>query len=123
MIEGRSYSTALSLLGPPSGSSWSSYTRIGSSPCLRPPSKKSMPSSAGVFGAEAAVASSYFGIARDTFELGLDMVGIDSRGDIQVYEGGMVGEMYGSVKKGLYTCRIEYCCLVKPATTWKTSFE
>lgn len=42
--------TSLLLLGPPSGSSGNSYTRTGASPCLIADSKKSTPSSAGVFG-------------------------------------------------------------------------
>lgn len=42
--------TSRLLLGPPSGSRGSSYTRTGASPCLISDSKKSIPSSAGVFG-------------------------------------------------------------------------
>lgn len=43
------------LLGPPSGSKGSSYTRIGASPCFIDDSKKSIPSSAGVLGVFAIV--------------------------------------------------------------------
>ena len=42
--------TSRLLLGPPSGSNGSSYTRMGASPCLIADSKKSIPSSAGVLG-------------------------------------------------------------------------
>lgn len=43
------------MLGPPSGSSGSSYTRTGASPCFIDDSKKSIPSSAGVLGVFAIV--------------------------------------------------------------------
>jgi hypothetical protein len=43
------------LLGPPSGSNGSSYTLTGASPCFIDDSKKSIPSSAGVFGVFAIV--------------------------------------------------------------------
>jgi hypothetical protein len=47
--------TSRLLLGPPSGSRGSSYTRMGASPYLIADSKKSIPSSAGVFGVLAMV--------------------------------------------------------------------
>jgi len=47
--------TSRLLLGPPSASSGSSYTRMGASPCLIADSKKSIPSSAGVLGVLALV--------------------------------------------------------------------
>jgi hypothetical protein len=47
--------TSRLLLGPPSGSNGSSYTRMGASPCRIADSKKSTPSSAGVLGVFAIV--------------------------------------------------------------------
>ena len=58
-----------------------------------PCSKKSRPSSAGVFGAVAATAVSYFGIATETkdFEFGLGMMtwGVYEKEEDQVYGGGL----------------------------------
>lgn len=58
------------MLGPPSGSSGSSYTRTGASPCFIDDSKKSIPSSAGVFAivgdepAEEGGVCSFLGIVK-----------------------------------------------------------
>ena len=55
------------MLGPPSGSNGSSYTRTGASPCFIDDSKKSIPSSAGVFaivGDDPADEEGFLGIVK-----------------------------------------------------------
>jgi len=70
--------TSRLLLGPPSGSNGSSYTRMGASLCLIADSKKSIPSSAGVLGVLEIVGDEPADVAgevRLSFWIAVTMVG------------------------------------------------